>query len=120
MESSSQSQNQGQSPKSTRETLTPEAFKALGRVGPAQAWQQLEFRVLAAEDRDAEAQQILDEAEYKGDLDDLGVLMSKFKPVEGINLFNRENPTFDLQSIPQANPLLVLQAVLKAVQNDSQ
>lgn len=115
MESSSKSQTQGQSPKSSQETLEPEVSRALGRMGPAEAWLELSLKVAQAQDRDAEAQQVIEDAEYKGDLDDLEVLMSKYSPVEGISLFVKANPTFDLQTIQSANPVLVVEKVLNAL-----
>ena len=95
MESSKQSQNQGQSRSGTQETLTPEASKALGNLSPALAWLELSNRVVSAEDRDSEAQRVLEEEGYSGDLENLQVLMSKYSPVEGINLLVEANPTFE-------------------------
>lgn len=117
MDYSAESPKPDQSPSDTP-GLSPEAAAALGVVSPELAWLQLRGQVIRAiDDQEQEALQIAEAAEWPASMDAITVRMSKYPPAEALTLFQEANPMFDLEDIPQGNPLVALEAVLHMILN---
>ena len=106
--------NQPPPPQPQRYLLEPPVQLALGKVSPELAWLQLKTLVQQAiELNHDQSKALADKLNWPLSLEEMSECLGLMNPVRGLNELLYINPQFNLQSIPQGNPLKALEAVLR-------